>query len=299
MRQGRPTREGYIEVPGGRVWFQIIGSGNATPLLILHGGPGFAHDYLEPLEELAGERSIVFYDQLGCGKSDQPDDATLWRTERFVAELQCIREQLDLRRIHLLGHSWGSMLAIDYLLTLPTGVQSFICASPCLSTALWIRDAALHREALPRDVQLILNRHEKAGFINCPEYQGAALLYYKRYLCRLDNWPEALERSYLRLGGQVYDTMWGANEFWVTGNLRDYDRTDRLRELTVPTLFTCGRYDEATPETTKLYHDMTPGSEIMVFEESAHVPHLEEPEQYLSVIGDFLRKVELKLKSPT
>jgi proline iminopeptidase len=294
MEEGRPRHEGYIEVQGGRVWFQIMGSGNATPLLILHGGPGFAHDYLEPLEDLAGERTVVFYDQLGCGKSDRPDDPTLWQIERFVAELQCIRAKLNLKNIHLLGHSWGCMLAMDYLLTLPAGVQSLIFASPCLSTAHWIRDAASHREALPRDVQMILNHHEKAGSVNCPEYQGAALLYYKRYLCRLDNWPEPLEKSYLRLGSQVYDTMWGANEFWVTGNLRDYDRTDRLRELTVPTLFTCGRYDEATPETIKLYHGMTPGSEMVVFEKSAHMPHLEESERYLGVVADFLRKVELK-----
>jgi proline iminopeptidase len=99
------TREGYIPVPGGRVWYQAIGDGAAVPLLTVHGGPGATHDYLEPLAELAGERPVIFYDQLGAGESDQPDDRSLWHNERFVDDLGCVVDALALDRVHLFGQS--------------------------------------------------------------------------------------------------------------------------------------------------------------------------------------------------
>src|SRR5262245_56578273 len=104
--RGISTREGYLQVPGGRVWYRIVGSGHRTPLLLLHGGPGAPSYYLEPLAKLAADRPVVFYDQLGCGRSDQPNDSTLWTIDHFVAELAEVRKQLGLGRVHLLGTSW-------------------------------------------------------------------------------------------------------------------------------------------------------------------------------------------------
>jgi len=168
------VREGYVSVPGGRVWYRIVGSGGGVPVLILHGGPGFPHDYLDPLEALSKERPVVFYDQLGCGKSDRPSDSNLWRVERFVEELARVREELGLKEVHILGQSWGTQLAVDYTLTHPTGIVSLILADPALSIPRWVQDANAKRATLPKDVQAVLARHEAAGFTHCLEYQAAA-----------------------------------------------------------------------------------------------------------------------------
>ncbi len=285
-------REGLVPVPGGRVWYQVIGDGLAVPLLVLHGGPGFPHDYLEPLAALAAERPVVFYDQLGCGRSDRPDDPSLWHVERFVAELAEVRRALGLDRLHILGHSWGSMLATDYALTRPDGLVGLILASPPLSIPRWLDDLAAYRRDLPADVQAVLDQHEAAGTVDSPEYEAATTEFYRRHLCRLDPLPEAQQRALDGAGLPVYHAMWGPNEFYMTGSLRTYDRTDRLPELAVPTLFTCGRYDEAPPATTAWYQHLVPGAELAVFEQSAHVPHLEEPQRYRTTVADFLRRVD-------
>src|SRR5258707_13101732 len=118
-----PEAEGFIEVGGGRVWYRSVGPGGpgggadgagGVPLLCLHGGPGFTHYYLEPLEALADRRQVIFYDQLGCGRSDRPEDVALWTVERFVEEVAQVRAALGLERLHLVGKSWGGMLGIQY-----------------------------------------------------------------------------------------------------------------------------------------------------------------------------------------
>ncbi len=292
VQVGLTAGEGYVDVPGGKVWYQIVGSGKATPLLILHGGPGATSYYLKPLEQLADERPVIFYDQLGCGRSDRPTDQSLWTIERFVEELVQVRAALGLERVHILGHSWGTMLAADYMLTRPSGVLSLILASPALSTTRWLEDANALRAALPNATQDILHRHEEAGTTDSEEYAAATMEFYKQYLCRLDPWPAELKEAFANFGENVYTTMWGPSEFYSTGNLRNYDRTNRLNEISVPTLFTCGRYDEATPEATAWYQSLLPGSKLAVFEKSAHMTMLEEPELYAQVVRDFLRQVE-------
>lgn len=286
------VREGYVPVPGGRVWYKIVGSGDAVPLLTLHGGPGAPHDYLEPLAELANERPVVFYDQLGCGNSDQPDDNSLWRIERFVEELGQVRAALGLERVHLLGQSWGTILATDYALTRPAGLTSLIMADPSLSMPRWMADTAVLRAALPDEVQEILDRHETAGTTTSEEYEAATMVFNRRHLCRLDPWPDPLMRTMTRLNQSVYNYMCGPSEFFITGTLKDYDRTERLQEILIPTLFLCGRYDEATPEATEWYHSLLPASVLVIFEQSSHMPHLEEPEHYLQVVRNFLKRVE-------
>ncbi|MFQ5821111.1 MAG: proline iminopeptidase-family hydrolase [Candidatus Heimdallarchaeota archaeon] len=269
-----------------------MGSGDAVPLLALHGGPGIPHNYLEPLVGLANECPIVFYDQLGCGKSDRPFDLTLWRVERFVEELGQVRKALNLEQVHILGHSWGSMLAVDYALTQPLGLVSLILASPCLSVPRWIEDVTIHKKQLPIEEQEVIDRHETAGTTDSEEYEEAVMVFYHRYLCRLDPWPAVLEHSLAGAGWEVYHTMWGPSEFFVTGNLKNYDRTSCLHEISISTLFTCGRYDEALPKTTAGYQSLIPGAKLVIFEQSSHMPHLEEKERYLQVVGEFLNKVE-------
>jgi proline iminopeptidase len=283
---------GYIPVTGGKVWYEAIKMGDGIPLLTLHGGPGMPHNYLEPLARLANERPVVFYDQLGCGKSERPDDLSLWQRSRFVKELDQVRDALNLQQFHLFGHSWGSMLAIDYALTKPNGLVSLILASPALSIPRWLHDTETHKRSLPAKLQEILRKHEQNGSTDAVEYQQATMKFYQRYLCRMQPWPEALNEAAQKEGAIVYETMWGPSEFYMTGNLLDYDMTPRLGEIVIPTLFTCGRYDEATPVTTAYYQSLMPQSEIALFEHSAHMAHLEETDTYIHTVRDFLCKVE-------
>jgi proline iminopeptidase len=285
--------EGYIEVEGGRVWYRIAGEDRTgVPLLTLHGGPGYPHDYLEPLEQLADERPVIFYDQLGCGQSERPNDTSLWRVDRFVRELRQVREALRLDRVHLFGHSWGTMLAVDYLLSgAAAQISSLILASPALSIPLWLADAGVYRATLPAATQEILARHEAGGATQTTAYRDATMEYYRRYLCRMDPWPEPMERSHEASSGEVYFEMWGPSEFHATGNLRDYDRTGDLHKISVPALYTCGAYDEAAPQTTAVYQRLTPGAKLAVFKQSAHMPHLEETESYLAIVREFLHRV--------
>jgi proline iminopeptidase len=284
------SQEGYVPVTGGRVWYRMVGSDSAIPLLTLHGGPGFPHDYLEPLETLADERPVIFYDQLGCGKSDRSDDVSLWHIARFVEEVSQIRQALQLDRVHLLGQSWGSTLATEYALTKPPGLASLILASPIISIPRWIEDQIRLLDALPCDTQAMIYRHEVLGSVESEEYQRAMQEYLKRHLCRLDPMPDAMQRASMGFAPVVAETLLGRGQFIMTGDLKSFDRTSLLREITAPTLFTCGRYDFCTPEATAWYHSMIPNSEMVIFEHSAHEAHLEETEHFLQVVREFLQR---------
>ncbi len=188
-------REGYVPVPGGQVWYRIVGTGNAIPLLTLHGGPGAGQDYLEPLEALAPDRPVVFYDELGCGRSEQPADRSLWHMGRSVAEVSAVRQSLGLERVHVLGQSWGGWLALEYMTTSPHGVASLILASTSASLPEFVREGARLKAELPVPIRDTLAHYERDGDMQHPDYQAAVVEFYKRHLCRLDPWPEALLRS--------------------------------------------------------------------------------------------------------
>ena len=298
MDTGMPAKEGFLPFRGHKVWYRIVGKGEEPgklPLLCLHGGPGVPHDYLEPLEAMAtGGRRAIFYDQLGCGNSDQPHDPSLWTVDLFVEEVGVVRRELGLERIHLLGQSWGGMLAMEYALTQPAGLASLIVASSPASIPQWVAEANRLRARLPPDVQETLRRHEQAGTTEDPAYEEAVQVYYHRHLCRADPWPECVRRAFEKVEGnpEVYHTMNGPSEFCVTGVIRDWDIVDRLGEIRLPTLVTSGRYDEATPAIAETVHRGIKGSEWVIFEESAHLAHIEEPERYLRVLGEFLSRVE-------
>jgi len=284
--------EGKINLDGYQIWYRRVGNGG-IPLLTLHGGPGAGHDYLEPLERLATDRSVIFYDQLGCGKSDQPDDRSLWQIERFVAEVNTVRQSLGLEQIHLLGQSWGGWLAIEYMLSHPQGVVSLILASTSASLPQFVAETTRLKAELPLEIYQTLQRYEAMGDYHHPDYEAAVLEFYKRHVCRLDPWPEPLLHTIANLNGNaVYETMNGPNEFIVIGNLKNWDRTDRLGEISVPTLITVGRYDELTPTCAETLHRGIPNSRLVIFEESAHLAHLEEPDKYRQVVADFMVEIE-------
>ncbi|MGB9940855.1 proline iminopeptidase-family hydrolase [Methanosarcina sp.] len=293
-RDSAKVVEGYIPVTGGNIWYKIVGANRKNiPLLVLHGGPGAPHDYLEPLGALSNERPVIFYDQLGCGNSDNPSDISLWTVERFVDELEQVMTYLGLDKMHLLGQSWGSMLAVDFILAKkPKDVVSLTLSGPCLSSSRFASDQKVYLLELPDTLQRIINESEASGCFSSREYQDAMITYYKIHVCRLNPWPDCLNRTLEKFGHEVYEQMWGPSEFTLTGTLEGYERVDLLKEISVPTLFTCGRYDEATPSTTAHYHSMLPGSEIVIFEDASHQHHLEKTGEYLEVVRNFIDKTE-------
>lgn len=289
----RPADEGTIPVPGGNVHYWIYGDGG-TPLLCLHGGPGMSHDYLDALVDLADRRMVVFYDQLGCGLSDRPGDTSLWTIERSVAEVAAVCDALDLRRFHLFGNSWGGWLALQYVLDRRPPVAGLIVSSSPPSVPRAVREMNELRRELPADVQRTISHHEARQFFDCPEYTAAIMVFYKRHLCRLEQWPEGVERALgPGFGAGPYLTMWGPSEFGpVTGNLNGWDITERLAEVQVPTLVTVGRYDEMWPEHVAVLAAGIPRGEFVTFEDSSHMAFVEEREAYIETVNDFLNRVE-------
>jgi proline iminopeptidase len=296
-RKATPTipdtkREGYIEVPGGCVWYRIVGDGTGVPLLCLHGGPGFPHDYLEELAGLADRRPVVFYDQLGCGRSDRPADKSLWEVERFVEELAVVRESLGLDRVHLFGSSWGGMLAMAYVLDWRPVLDSLVLSSSPASSPRWTADCAELLAELPEALRETIRRHEAHRYTGCLEYSAAILPFYKRHVCRLDPWPDALERAFANANREIYEYMAGPSEFAIVGTLRDWDVTDRLGEIDVPTLITCGEHDEMRPSHAADMQRRMPNAELEVFQGASHVTMAEVPDAYRARLNEFFDRVE-------
>lgn len=292
--------EGYVPFRGYRTWYRIVGEGEdegKLPVLYLHGGPGGTHDYLEPLEAMAETgRRAIFYDQIGCGKSDLPDDPSLWKVETFVDELSEVRRHLGLDRLHIFGNSWGGMLAMEYALTQPTGVASMIVASSPSSIPQWVAEANRLRSLLPEDVQETLASHEEAGTTDSPEYEQACLVFYHRHVCRLDVWPDCVLRSFafIEEHGVVYKTMNGPSEFHVIGPLKDWDITGRLGEIRIPALVITGEHDEATPAINQTVSGAIQGSESVIYPGASHMAHVEDPDGYMRVLDGFLSRIEAR-----
>ena len=292
--------EGTVPFRGHETWYRIVGDGEAPgklPLLLLHGGPGVPHDYLESLERVAETgRRAIFYDQVGCGRSSRTDES-MWNVETFVEEVRVVREALGLDRTHLFGSSWGGMLAMEYALTKPSGLASLTLSSSPASIPLWEQETGRLRRELPEDVQRVLDEHEAAGTADSPEYEEAMMEFYRRHVVRLDPMPDGVARSFAGLAENpsIYMHMQGPNEFVIVGTLRDWDITGRLGEIDVPTLFTSGRHDECAPKQAEIVHTGIPGSEWVVFENSSHMQFAEEADRYLEVLDGFLTDVESSL----
>ncbi|MDF3042475.1 MAG: pip4, partial [Thermomicrobiales bacterium] len=284
--------EGYIDVGDGRVWYESAGMGDRT-LLLLHGGPGGNSEDLSPFLDLAVEGfRVVRYDQLCSWRSEKPDDLSLWQVPRFVAEVEKVREALDLGKVHLLGQSWGAFLAIEYALHHGERLRSLTLASGAASTRECVAGMNFWRRELPRETQAILAHHEANQDYTHPNYLEAMDALYRRHFCRVQPWPEPLKRASEHMAMPVYTTMWGPNEFTCTGNLLDWDRTDRLGEITVPTLITVGEFDEVHPSCAHTLQAGIPGSRLEIFPGCGHAVHLEDHAHYRDVLLRFLDRVD-------
>ena len=291
--------EGVVDWDAGTTWYRTTADldrdADLAPLVILHGGPGAAHDYLEPLTALTdlSGRACVLYDQIGCGRSQHMPDAPadFWSPELFCRELEMLLEHLQIAdRYHLLGQSWGGMLGMEHAIRRPRGLRSLVIANSPASMSLWIEETQRLRSLLPSEVQDVLSEHEVAGTTDSEAYQQAVMCFYERHLCRVLPFPEPLQRSFKQLEQDptVYHAMNGPSEFHVVGSLTDWDVTPRLGEIEAPALVISGEHDEATPAVVGPVVEALAQATWELFDGASHSTHLEQPERFNELVAGFL-----------
>jgi len=283
-------QSGFVNVMGYELFYRSFGSGDNV-LLCLHGGPGVPHYYLLPLAKLANDNlRVVLYDQLGVGRSEKPEDTSLFNIERGADEVEGVRNALGLGKIHLLGSSYGGALALQYALKYQRNLKKMIIASGLASVSETVEEMQRLKTLLPKETQEVMKKYEAKWAFLHPEYLKTVDMYYHNFVCRLPEWPEDVARALNELSVPVYFTQNGPNEFTIIGTWKGWDITKRLPEIKVPTLVTVGKYDEVTPKVAETIHRGIPGSELKVFENSAHLTMWDEEEKYLLAVKEFLEK---------
>lgn len=280
----------------GETWFRVTGElgQGATPLVVLHGGPGATHDYVSSLADLVDTgRAVVHYDQLGCGRSTHFPDrgAEFYDVQLYLDELDTLLAHLGIAgRYHVLGQSWGGMLGAEHGIRRPAGLRSLVISNSPASMELWVREAARLRLDLPAEVREVLDLHEREGTTEHADYVAATQVFYDRHVCRVvPNPPEVLASfALLQEDPTVYHTMNGPNEFFCIGSLRSWSIVDEVHAIDVPTLLLSGRYDEATPATVQPYFDGIRDVRWERFEHSSHMPFVEEPAAFRAAVAGFL-----------
>lgn len=291
-----PTTEGRVPFRDGETWYRVTGDVRvgATPLVVVHGGPGATHEYVSSLARLAESgRAVVHYDQLGCGRSSHfPERGTdFYNVALFLEELDTLLAHLGIAdRYHLLGQSWGGMLAAEHALGRPDGLRALVISNSPASMELWVREATRLRAGLPDDVRATLDRHEADGTTEHPDYVAATRVFYDRHVCRVQPWPPEVQRSFdaIEADPTVYHEMNGPNEFFCIGSLRSWTIVDRVSGVVAPTLLVSGEFDEATPATVRPYFDAIGDVSWEVIEDSSHMPFVEQPARYDEVVTTFL-----------
>jgi len=289
--------EGYVKVLNYWIFFKSFGEPRKGTILCLHGGPGGTHDSGVPMAKMSEDGyRVILYDQLGCGKSDQPPDQSLYTVERYVEEVEGVRCGLGLGKINLYGHSWGGFLDVAYAIKYSDNLESLFVSSGSSSTPLCAAEMWRLRSELPKELQETLVRYEAEGNYFNDEYLRAVDEVYKKHLCRLDPWPPTIksmvEQKRRGFPGFVYRLMWGPNEFFPVGTIRYWDVTNELDRIHVPTLITNGRFDEVTPKNGEVLNHGIKDSKFVIFEKSSHSARIEEPEKYFEVYGQFLRALQ-------
>ncbi len=299
-------REGFAPFGDYQTWYRITGDlhGPGTPLVILHGGPGCTHDYVDSFKDIASTgRAVIHYDQLGNGQSTRlPHKGRgFWTVKLFLSELDNLLAHLGIENDYaLLGQSWGGMLASEHAVRRPKGLKALIIANSPADMLTWVSEANRLREDLPLDVQAVLLKHEEAKTLKDPEYLKASRVFYDRHVCRITPWPYEVKRTFDAIDADptVYQAMNGSAGFHVIGTLKNWTIIDRLKLINVPTLLISGKYDEATPLVVKPYVDNVPNIIWSVFEESSHMPHVEERMACMGCIAGFMDTVGGRLERP-
>lgn len=283
--------EAKLAVDGGKIWYRVVGSGTATPVILLHGGPGFASYYMKPLEALSSDRPVVRYDQLGAGASDDLTDTTKMTIPHFVAELDSLRSHLGYDKVHLVGHSWGTILAVEYYRSHPEHVASLTLASPALDIPAWEKNAKQLLTTISDSAQRAIRVREAEKKFDAPDYQGALMEFYGKYVWRHPD-SANLDSTFKTLNQTIYNYMQGPSEFTITGTLKPYDATPFLKNIKVPVLYTVGEFDESSPALVKRFSSMTPVSAYVVIPGAAHITEWDAPDAMNKSIRDFLKDVD-------
>ncbi|AJQ96492.1 proline iminopeptidase-family hydrolase [Gynuella sunshinyii] len=293
------SQQGKVPFREYETWYRMIGHpehSHLTPLVVVHGGPGCTHDYIDAFRDLAANgRPVIHYDQLGNGQSTHlPEKGEeFWTVELFLEELDNLLNYLGIQhRYMLLGQSWGGILSAEHAVRTPAGLKGLVIANSPASMELWLKAAFELRSELPQDVQKTLLAHEQAGTIDSPEYKAASDVFYQRHVCRLQPWPDEVKRTFAAIDDDptVYHTMNGPTEFHVIGPMKDWSIIDRLNRINVPTLVISGYYDEAKPECVQPYADRIAGAEWEIFPNSSHMPHVEERTDCMARIERFFEE---------
>ena len=284
-----------VPVGGGKynVWTKRVGAG-PVKVLTLHGGPGFPHDYLECFEDFLPQNGIAFYyyDQLGVGNSDVPDDASLWTVDRYREEVEQVRQGLGLEQFILYGHSWGGMLGVEYALAHQDHLKALIISDMTMSVDAYEAYAQKLLAELSDEERATLNRYAEAGNYEAPEYQQIMFgKVYAQHVLRLDPWPEPVMRGFKKLNTKIYNTMQGPNEFVISGNFKEWDRWNDLSRIKVPTLVIAGRLGTMNPDDIKRMGKLIPNSRT-ILTDGSHLEMYDAQEQYFREVVRFVKDVE-------
>ncbi|MBW8859068.1 MAG: proline iminopeptidase-family hydrolase [Caulobacter sp.] len=287
-----PQTEGYAAVPGGRIFWRKFGSGGKTPLLTLHGGPGSSHNYLLPLQALADERPVIFYDQLGCGRADAPEDASVYSIQRSVDEVDAVRAALGLDRVLLLGHSWGALLAVEYLCQgRGRGVERLILSGAMASIPQIVAGFDRLFATMPDGWSAKIHTLEKAGKTATPEYAELVQKFYDKIVLCVPPSPEVLATLEALSKSPAYRVLNGPNEFTIVGKIKDWDRRKDLKAITQRTLITTGEFDEVTLDCHETLRDGIAGkARLAVMTGCSHLTMNEKPEQYNALLRGFMNE---------
>jgi proline iminopeptidase len=284
-----------IPVVGGKykVWTKKVGSGKVK-VLLLHGGPGFTHDYLEAMESFLPQAGIemYYYDQLGVGNSDIPDDPSLWNLARYTEEVEEVRRGLGLDNFVLYGHSWGGILAMEYALKYQQHLRALVISDMTAGTQAYLKRTASIKQQLPPETLARLNALEATQDYDNPEYDKIMMEdLYPKMICRIQPWPEPLSRAFRLANQKIYNQMQGKSEFVVTGNLKDWERWDRLHEIKVRTLTIGAQYDEMDPEDMKKMATLMPNATSAICPNGSHMCLWDDQEVYFHHLLGFLRTI--------
>lgn len=284
-----------LPVVGGKykVWTKRMGTGKVK-VLLLHGGPGASHEYLEVMESFLPQANIemYYYDQLGCNNSDQPDDPSLWTLPRYLEEVEEVRRGLGLEHFVLYGHSWGGILAMEYALHYQQHLQGLVISNMTAGSQAYLKHTAALKLQLPPASLARLQALEAKQDYDSPEY-GKIMMedLYPKMICRTKPWPEPLDRAFRHLNEKIYNQMQGKSEFLVTGNLKDWERWDRLHEIKVKTLTIGARYDEMDPEDMKKMATLIPNATAAICPNGSHMCMWDDQAFYFRHLLEFLNIV--------
>ena len=290
-------QSGFVDVKYAQIFYQIFSTQatyHQTPLVIIAGGPGSSYDYLLTLKCLAYDRPVIFYNQSGCGNSVVAQDAKIeWSVAHYCQELKQLLKVWGFESYHILGHSWGGTLAIEYALQHVANIKSLVLASPYVSADLYVQDVQCLVTTISSQLYDDLVCHEQQGNVSTYEYIAMVFMIYEHFFCRMSYWPYELVQALLTVNQEIYTTMWSRFEMSVSGNLKDIDYLSQLSKIVMPTLITCGRFDVITPKSMVKVNELIENSALLVFENSSHVPHLEEEAAYCASIKNFLDKHDM------